>query len=81
MYVDRGVAFMQRILIGDALKKYREFLVGSRQLVRELDGDEWNLRKLSGISTGDFWTWYKTDTMGYDVHAYLTIDKCINLDR
>ena len=71
MGVDRGVAFMQRILIGDALKKYREFLVGSRQLVRELDGDEWNLRKLGG----------HTDTKGHEGYLLLAQYKCVNFKR
>ena len=29
----------------------------------------------------DLWTWSNTDTTGYDVHAYLAMDKCVNLER
>ena len=49
-----------------------------KQATKELAGDEWNLGKLAGLSTNDFWTWSKTDTLGYDVHVYLAMDKCVN---
>ena len=69
MDVDKMVAYTQRILKGCDPKKYREVLVECRQLAKELSGDEWNLGKLKGLSTDDFWTWVKTDTMEYDGHT------------
>ena len=72
---------MKCILRGYALNKYREVLVASMQPEKELAGDEWNLKKLTGISTEAFWTWAKTDTTGYDGHAYLVLDKCVNFER
>ena len=29
----------------------------------------------------DFWTWAKTDTIGYDGNSYLAIDKCVDFDK
>ena len=52
-----------------------------KQLAKELAGDEWTLGNLSGVSTEDFWTWSKTDTIGYDGHPYLAIDKCVDFER
>ena len=50
-------------------------------MAKELAGDEWTLGDLSGVSTEDFWTCAKTDTIGYDIHPYLDIDKCVNFER
>ena len=44
-------------------------------------GDEWTLGDLSRVSTDDFWTWAKSDTIRYDRHAYLAIDKCVDFER
>ena len=52
-----------------------------KQLAKELAGDEWTLGNMSRVSTEDFWTWLKTDTIGYDVHPYLSIDKCVDFER
>ena len=79
--VYKRVAYMQRILRGSAFKKYEEVLVACRKLEKELVVDEWNLGELSGISAEAFWTWTMADTTGYDGHAYLTLDKCINFKR
>ena len=50
MDVTKRLAYMQRILRGAALKKYREVLVACRQLEKEIVGDEWNIGKLAGLS-------------------------------
>ena len=36
---------------------------------------------MRGVSTEDFWTWTKTDIIGYDRHPYLDIDRCVKLYR
>ena len=36
---------------------------------------------LSIVSTEELWTWMKTDTIGYDGHLYLAIDKCVDFER
>ena len=81
MDVGKILAYIQRILIGAALKKYREVMVACRQLEKELAGDEWNLGELAGLSAKAFWTWGMTDTTGYDGHPFLTWDECINFER
>ena len=52
-----------------------------KQSAKELAGDDWTLGDLSRISTEDFWTWVKLDTIGYDGHAYLAIDKCVGFKK
>ena len=79
--VDKRLAYRQRILRVSALKKYQEVLVTCKKLTKELAGDKWTLGDLSGVSTEDFWNWAKTDTIGYDEHPYLTIDKCDKFER
>ena len=56
-------------------------MVACRQSEKELVGDEWNLGELAGLSAEAFWTWDKTDTMGYGGHVYLARDTCVNFDR
>ena len=48
---------------------------------KELAEDEWDIGKLAGLSTEDFWTWANTDTKGYDRHPFLARDKCVNFER
>ena len=36
---------------------------------------------MAGLSADDFCTWAKTYNTGYDVHAYLAMDKCIKFER
>ena len=52
-----------------------------KQSAKELAGDDWTLGDLSRISTEDFWTWVKLDTIGYDGHSYLAIDKFFDFER
>ena len=79
--MDQRVAYTKLIIKGFVLKNYREVMVGFRQSAKELAGDEWNLGKLAGLSAEALWNWAKTDTTGYDVHAYLSMDKFIKFDR
>ena len=79
--VDKRLAYMQRILRGPSIKKYREILVTCKQSAKELAGDEWTLGDLGGVSIEDFWTGEKSDTIGYDGHAYLGINKCVEFER
>ena len=81
MEVDQRVAYTQHTIKVSALKKYREILVGCRQSTKEITGDECNLGKLAVLSADDFWTWAKTDTSGYDGHAYLDMYKCVDFER
>ena len=52
-----------------------------KKLAKELAGDECTLGDLSGVSTEEFWTWAKTDTIEYDRHPYLAIDNCVEFER
>ena len=40
-----------------------------------------NLGKLKELSTDEFWTWAKSDGIGYDGDAYLVLDKCVELKK
>ena len=81
MDAENRLAYKQRVLRGDALKKYRQVLITCRKLANEIVGDEWTLRNLTRLSAEDFWTWKKTDIKGYDGHYYLARDKCVDLER
>ena len=66
MDVDQRVAYMQCILIGALLKKYKAVLLECKQSAKDLSGEKWNLGKLKDISIQDFWTWAKSDELAYD---------------
>ena len=36
---------------------------------------------MSRVSTEEFWTWEKLDTIKYDRHTYLAMDKCVDFER
>ena len=79
--VDKRLSYMQRILIGAALKKQREVLVTCKKSVKDLASDEWTLGEMNRLAAEEFWNWVKTDTTGYDGHPYLAIDNCFELER
>ena len=56
-------------------------MVTCKQSSKEIAGGKWTIVNMRGVSMKDFWTWVKTDTIGYDRHPYLAIDKCVNFDR
>ena len=66
MDVDQRLAYMQRILIGAALKKYKVVLVECKKLEHDLVGDSWDLGNLKELSTDNFWTWANKYGIGYD---------------
>ena len=49
--------------------------------MKELTGDKWDLGDLKGITTEYLWVWANKGGIGYDGHAYLGIDKCIDFER
>ena len=57
MNVHQFIAYMQRILRGYALKKYKAFLLECKQLGKDLVGDKWTLGDLKGISMDDLCNW------------------------
>ena len=71
MDVDQRVAYTQRIMIGAALKKYKEVLMDCKPLEKDLTGEKWNLRNLKALSTEDSWNWSKSDGLDYSSDAYL----------
>ena len=46
-----------------------------KQSTKDLAGDQWTLGELKELSTNDFWTWDKSDGVGYDGDAYLGLYK------
>ena len=66
MDVVERLAYMQSILIGAVLKKYKAFLVKHRKSSKELVGDKGNLVALKELSTDNFLTCAKSDGIEYD---------------
>ena len=81
MDVDQRVAYMQRILGVSVLKKYKAVLLECKQSSKDLAGYKWNLGELKGLSTDDFWTWYKSDGISYDLDAHPRLEKCVDLKK
>ena len=52
-----------------------------KQSAKYIAGDEWTLGDMSEVSTEDFWNRENTDTIGYDRHPYLDIDKFVDFER
>ena len=71
MDVDQRVAYMQHIMRGASLKKYKAVLLECKQLAKVLVGDTWTLGDLRGLSTEDFWTWANSEGLYYNGYEYL----------
>ena len=61
MEVDQSIAYMQRILRGAALKKYKAVLMECKEQAKDLTRDNYTLGDLKALSTEDFWNWAKSD--------------------
>ena len=78
MEADQRIAYMQRILRGVELKKYKAFLMECKQSANDRAGGKWTLGYLKALSTEDLWTWVNSDGLAYNGHAsYLGFYKCI----
>ena len=51
-----------------------------RKSKKDLAVYDWTLGDLTRLSAKYFWTWAKTNTMGYDGNDYLARDNCVNFD-
>ena len=81
MEVDQRVAYMRRILRRVALNKYKAVLMESKNSAKDLAGDKCTLGDPKPISTEDFWTWEKSDTLAYGRDDYLGLDKCVEFKK
>ena len=50
-------------------------------MAKDLAGVSWTLGDLKELSTDNFWTWDKSDGIGYDIDAYLVLDKCVDFKK
>ena len=71
MEVDQSIAYMQRILRGAALKKYKAVLMVCRESAKDLAGDKWTLGNLKAPSKERFWDWEKGGGLDDDGNLYL----------
>ena len=81
MDVDQRVAYTLSILRGAALNKNKAVLLECKQSAEDLTGDKWTLGEPKGTSTDEFWTWLKSDGVGYDMDSYLGLDKCVDFEK
>ena len=54
MEVDQRVVYMQTILRGSAINKYKTVLLECKQLVKNLMGDKWTLGDLKALFIENF---------------------------
>ena len=79
--VDQMVSYMQRLLRGEALKKYKTVLVDCKETAKGVYGYQWMLCEAKGVTMDHLWTWekkYGTDAGSID---YLDVDKCIDFEK
>ena len=78
MDVDKRVNYIQCLLRGSGLKKYKVVLTECKESAKKLAGDQFNLLKTKDVTMEQFWTRDKTDGIGDDVNAYLVVENGIN---
>ena len=69
MEVDQSIAYMQRILRGAALKKYKAVLMECKESAKDPIGEKYTLGDLKVLSTEEFWTWDRSDEISYSRDA------------
>ena len=81
MDVDQRLVYTQRILRGYAIKKYKAVLLDCKKLAKDIAGESCTLGDLKGLSTYEFWTWYKSDRIGYDRDAYQGLETWVESEK
>ena len=79
--VDQRVNYMQRLLRGSAIKKYKTVLKECKESVKDISGYHWALGKAKYVTMGQFYTWEKVYGIDNDGDANLGVDKCINFEK
>ena len=69
MYVNQRVTYTQHILRGAMLNEHKAVLLECKKLAKDLTGDKWIFSELKGVSTEEFWNWYKSDRHAYDGYS------------
>ena len=81
MDVDQIIAYMQCLLRGGELKKYKAFLMECKESAKDLAGDKWTLSDLKALSTEQLWDWDKSGGLYNGGGDYLVLDKCVDFDK
>ena len=53
--MDKSIQYMQSILRGKALNKYKQVMVGCKELMKGLAGYQWNLGEMKDVTMEKFW--------------------------
>ena len=69
MDVYQMVAYMQRILRGKPLKKYKAILLECKQSAKDIAEDKWTFVELKWVYIEDFFTWAKSYRLAYERYA------------
>ena len=78
IYVDKRTKYMQLVLRGKALKKYKQILVGCNLLMQGLAVDQWELGATKDLTITQLCTWESTDSLDGLGYIYLGLDRCID---
>ena len=79
--VDERIKFIERILKGATLKKFRAVLLYCKGNIVLEAGENWNLGKPNEVSMENFWTFEKADVLDTNGQEISTEDHCNNIER
>ena len=81
MDFDKRVNYMQRLLMGPALKKYKTALAECKELVTGIAGNQWMLGATKDVTMDKLWTWQKLDGVDGSGNMYLGQDRCLDFEK
>ena len=81
MVVDKRVNYIQRLLRGLSLKKYKIDLAECKESENSSAGDQWALGATKDVTMDKLWTCTKLDGVDASGYVYLGADMCLNFKK
>ena len=81
MNVDKSIKYTQWILRGAYINKYKQILAGFKELVKGLDGDQYNLGVTEDVAMKQLCVWTKVDSIEGSGDLCLCPDRCSDFDK
>ena len=79
--VDKIVNYMQVLLRGSAINKYKTVLAECKGLEKGIAGDQWTLGTTEDVTKDKFWTWEKLYGADASGDVYLCADRCLDFEK
>ena len=81
MDVYKKINYTESILLGSALKKYRQILAECKDSEKGIAGDHWTLESEKGVSMEQLWSWSKVGAINRAGYLFTGPERCVYFEK